>query len=113
MGEILEQTFLGAVEDGRWIEFCDARGVGYAQPDFFLVQDHSVVCFEVKLKQTPVAYSQITHLYRPLLRHIFKLPILGVAVFHYLTPERRPVHIHHPLDVVGLKGEQTYVWHVI
>ena len=72
-----------------WIRFCDANGEGWAQPDWFVVvapsrtiapphvhghesQSPSVILLgECKLTQTPVAWSQMEELYKPLLEKIY------------------------------------------
>jgi hypothetical protein len=110
--DLVEEHFNNA-RSGTWIEFEDSAGRGFAQPDIFVSLPSHTICFEVKLRQTDVAYSQIASLYRPLLRALFRRPVLGVAVFHYLTPARRPPHIHHLSDLLALKEDQIFIWHVV
>jgi hypothetical protein len=62
-----------------------------AQPDAILIGPHSVICFEVKLTQRQSALLQIGQLYRPLLREIYKKPVVGVVVCQNLVYPARQV----------------------
>ena len=57
----------------QWIEFTDAAGHGWAQPDWFVVvaPERRLIIGECKLTQTPVAWKQMAELYAPLLKAIF------------------------------------------
>lgn len=113
VGRTLLNEFGKTLAQGQWIEFEDANGKGYAQPDFFLVRADRIVCWEVKLRQTAAAISQIMELYRPLLWHLFRLPVVGVATFHYLDRTILGPEIFHPQDVIAMKPrELVHVWHV-
>jgi hypothetical protein len=98
------------VQVGRWIEFCDANGGGYAQPDVFLVGPWSTLLFESKLKETQWGHSQIDELYRPLLRYIFGRPVIGILVCKFIqfAPENL---IMHPGELLDETSEKTYIWH--
>ncbi len=54
----------------QWIEFADAAGHGWAQPDWFVVvaPERRLIIGECKLTQTPVAWLQMAELYAPLLK---------------------------------------------
>lgn len=80
LGRELRRRFPNVRED--WINFCDANGPGWAQPDFFVVRENSVLCFEAKLTQQD-AWGQL-QLYRSLLFHIFRRPILCILVCKYV-----------------------------
>lgn len=100
------------VKCGQWIEFRDVNGTGFAQPDFFLVGPHSTVVLESKLTETDGGYSQIAALYRPLLRHIFRRPVVGILVCKTLI--RRPDKlILAPAAVLDTTEEATYLWHFL
>src|SRR5215475_15992240 len=58
------------IQAGKWIEFCDINGRGYAQPDFFMVGPHSTILLESKLTENEWGHIQIAALYTPLLKHI-------------------------------------------
>jgi hypothetical protein len=98
------------VQVGKWIEFYDANGSGYAQPDVFIVGPWSVVLLESKLKETQWGHAQIDHLYRPLLRYIFGRPVVGIMACKFIqfTPE---FLISHPAEVLDETTERTYIWH--
>lgn len=69
--KLLSKPPLPRVVPGKWIEFEDAHGTGFAQPDFFLLGQRSLLLVECKLTQTETAEVQLLHLYSPLLAHIF------------------------------------------
>lgn len=81
----LARAFKGA-EHGKWIEFEDQNGPGWAQPDLFFVLRGEVVCLEAKLKWVAEGHSQGELLYKPLLEHLFRLPCRVVVVCKILTP---------------------------
>ena len=100
------------IRAGAWIEFRDSRGTGFAQPDFFLAGPHSTIVLESKLTETDGGYSQIAALYRPLLRHIFSRPVVGILVCKTLI--RRPERlIISPAAVLDTTEEATYLWHFL
>lgn len=72
----VRQGFLtGEVHCGQWIEYQDINGLGYAQPDIFIVQDEVLHLLEVKRTQTTAGWEQMEDLYEPLLQHIYGLPV--------------------------------------
>lgn len=64
----------------HWFHFEDDNGEGWAQPDYFILSPHRVICFEAKLSQTPEAWRQLNDLYQPLLEFAFKRPVIAVQV---------------------------------
>lgn len=83
----LAEAFPDALH-GQWLEFLDANGLGYAQPD--LQWDHGPTTYvlEAKLTWVPSARSQLEDLYLPLLRHLWpRRTFRGIIVAKYLTPE--------------------------
>lgn len=70
----------GQFHPGQWIEFEDSKGLGYAQPDFYIVNSGGVLLLECKLSQTDTAWDQLYGLYKPLLEHIYKVPVVSVQV---------------------------------
>jgi hypothetical protein len=97
---------------GHWIEFQDAGGVGFAQPDFYLVGPHSTLLFESKLTETEWGHQQIALLYRPLLRHIFRRPVVGILVCKTLIQQPRSL-IRHPAELLDTTAETTHIWHFL
>lgn len=73
---------------GQWLEYLDANGLGFAQPD--LQWDHGAVTYvlESKLTWVPSARSQLEDLYLPLLRFLYpRRDFRGIIVAKFLTPE--------------------------
>ena len=65
---------------GQWIEYQDVNGLGYAQPDVFLLREDEILLLEIKLTQTMNGWSQMEDLYEPLLHYIYGLPIRKALV---------------------------------
>jgi hypothetical protein len=97
----------------QWISYVDRRGPGYAQPDVFLVFPGHTVCFEAKLTQCEAGLLQISQLYRPLLRSIFKRPVVGVLACCNIVSSPGQYLLRSPELVAGGLGckEETYTWH--
>lgn len=74
---------------GQWLEFQDAIGHGYAQPDILLIYPDRIVVLECKLSQTESARGQVMGLYKPLLEQLMGLPVFGVQVCKYLRGEQK------------------------
>lgn len=66
------------LKSGQWIEFHDANGPGYAQPDHFLALRSRIVLFECKLTETGRGYDQLEDLYSPLLEEIYLRPVVRI-----------------------------------
>jgi hypothetical protein len=101
------------IQVGRWIEFIDMEGFGFAQPDFFFLAPTSVVLLEAKLTQCDSGYTQMERLYRPLLRFIFRLPVVCVLVCKNLIEDPGKQGIFSPVEVLGLTSESTHTWHYV
>ena len=100
-GELDGKRLEGKLYADLWLMFEDSNGNGFAQPDQFLMQEKRIVLFECKLSQNSQAWEQITHLYKPLLEHVFKKPVIGVQVFKrmkYEEPGRHRISIHKELE---------------
>lgn len=102
---------LGTIHEAQWIRFIDANGRGYAQPDHYWVGPRSVVVFEAKLTQRDEALRQIGRLYRPLLRHIYGLPVVGVVVCKRLVYRPGSWQVLGPEEVLGVVKEEIFTWH--
>lgn len=112
MGKVLRRQFNG-VYSSQWIEFCDRNGRGLAQPDFYVVRPRNILLFEAKLTQNLYGVLQINNLYRPLLRELYKLPVVGVLVFKNLVEETKLREISTPMELLDELSELTCVWHYI
>lgn len=72
---------------GQWIEFEDANGRGWAQPDFILIGQRRLVVLEAKYTWVPEAMAQLDLLYRPLCEALWGLPVVGFVVCKNLIPQ--------------------------
>lgn len=103
---------------GQWINFADANGPGWAQPDFlveFAFSD-AMLILETKYTWVAEAYSQIEHLYKPLVEHIWRKPAFGVVVAKVLTPDCKALPVYRSLDEAALAAcseGKTVLWHWI
>ena len=102
----------GLLYSGSWIEFLDANGHGFAQPDYFLVTDGVTLVFECKLSQRDAALVQVGRLYRPLLRELFKQPVVGIQVCKILRKESN-WFVDDPSKLMAYRKEHIFTWHWI
>lgn len=86
-GKILRQNFegMGELYAGAWIRFEDEDGIGWAQPDFFLVESDRVVVWECKLTQCDIGWEQLHYLYAPLLIKLYEKPVVCMQVCKYMV----------------------------
>lgn len=99
---------------GQWWEFRDRNGPGWCQTDWFVPnwQGRSLV-FECKYTWTPVGYTQIEQLYRPVVERALGQAVIGVVVCKVLLAETPTGLIESDLSRVlarALAGEPV-VWH--
>lgn len=75
--------------NGPWLEFYDANGRGFAQPDFIVYKDPKQwLVVEAKLSQTPAAFEQLFSLYVPLLKYLHpEIELIPIQVCKYLRTE--------------------------
>ena len=111
MGRELSRRF-PEVHSGQWIEFQDRNGHGFAQPDHYIVLPDKVLLFECKYSQVEEGLVQIGQLYKPLLRDIYKLPVVGILVCKVLRWECKWL-IAEPEEVLKGTSENIYTWHWI
>jgi hypothetical protein len=97
----------------RWIEFVDFAGFGFAQPDFYFLTSDAVVLLEAKLTQCDEGYSQMVQLYRPLLRFIYRLPVVCVLVCKNLVKDPGEQRIFSPMEILSMKDELVFTWHYV
>lgn len=93
----------------QWIAFVDANGPGHARPDYFITFEDRIILFECKLSQTEHAFLQIDGLYRPLLKHIFNRPVVGVQVCKNVRT--RGEYLEDIYAAIALRQEGNYVMH--
>ncbi len=97
---------------GQWILFNDKFGVGWAQPDAYILMEERIFLFEVKLTQSDSAVPQLLSLYLPLLRKIYNLPILCCQVCKNLRYIPKKL-VETPQEVLANPGPGVFVWHFI
>ena len=112
VGRYLREKTKAKVFSEQWIVFEDAGGVGYAQPDHYIVFPEHVLLIECKLSQKQFAFPQMGLLYAPLLRHLYARPVVGVQACRNLRfrPDKYWVEeIEHEFDFRG--QEDMLTWH--
>ena len=92
LGKELEERGLDFTH-GTWLEFYDANGRGFAQPDFIVCPDPQVwFILEAKLSQTQAAFNQLSFLYLPLLQFIHPdVELIPVQVCKYLRKQDKGI----------------------
>lgn len=83
----LKNSNLGTVHYHKWIEFVDANGRGYCEPEAFIEYSDRIVLFECKLTGGPSGKIQMLDLYKPVLEHIFKKPVDCLMVCKWVRPD--------------------------
>src|SRR5882724_2908233 len=63
-----------------WFEFSDRNGRGFCSPDYVIVREKWLVVLECKLTSVAEAREQLLFLYKPVLEHVYKLPMRGIIV---------------------------------
>lgn len=82
-----------SIHAGQWIEFRDAAGAGFAQPDFYLLPpldsillpDFGII-LETKLSINTRGWFQLEKLYLPLLRKIYRIDFKLILVCKNMRP---------------------------
>lgn len=93
----------------QWILFADSNGIGWAQPDAYLVMKERILLVECKLTQSDEATPQMISLYLPLLRKIYDTPILCLQVCKNLryVPKK---FVESPQELLERPGPGAYTW---
>jgi hypothetical protein len=97
----------------QWIRFEDSNGIGYAQPDSYLVLKSRVILFECKLTETLAGYSQIEKLYKPLLLAIYQRPIILILTCKNLSRlDLRRLEVSSLREALFARGDRisTFQW---
>jgi len=97
------------MEYHRWIEFRDANGRGYCEPELFLPLRDVVVLFEMKLSGGPMAKLQLEGLYKPLLEHIYQKPVRCLLVCKWVRADT-PLPIFATPEKFLLSGKDFGTW---
>ena len=102
----------GELRLSQWLLFADDNGIGWAQPDAYIIMKNGILLMECKLTQSDVATPQLLSLYLPLLRKIYNLPILCLQVCHNLRYVPKKI-VEGPQELLEAPGPGVYVWHYI
>jgi hypothetical protein len=103
----------GELFAAQWLVFKDMNGIGYAQPDFFLILDDMVVLFEAKLTQRADIAEQMLGLYLPLLTKIYNRPICCIQVFKNLINSEPGKMLKHPVELIKEPRKGIFHWHLL
>ena len=71
---------------GQWLEYRDASGRRYAQPDAWVIGRTKVALFEIKVGHSELAWWQLKKLYLPLLAQLYELPVVPVEIVKSYDP---------------------------
>ena len=96
----------------QWIMFADENGLGWAQPDLYVLWPNLLLLIECKLTQSKSADQQLLGLYLPLLRDIYQLPILCLQVCKNLRVVP-PKLVDGPADLLKFPGPGVHTWQYI
>ncbi len=109
---IREGELEGELRLSQWLLFADENGIGWAQPDAYILMEKGILLMECKLTQSDVATPQLLSLYLPLLRKIYNLPILCLQVCHNLRYVPKKL-IEGPKELLAVPGPGVFVWHFL
>lgn len=87
LGIRFEKAVAKAIDgnSGQWFHYIDSEGPGWCQTDVLVIGQKSVFILECKLTDTPEAVGQLLHLYYPVLREAYRLPVFGAVVCKNIT----------------------------
>lgn len=94
---------------GPWFEFFDANGHGYCQPDIVVDGHGRVLVVECKLTDIELAQAQLDYLYLPVLREVYRRPVVGLIVVRHLTKVSDRASIHTSLPAALRAGDSRLV----
>lgn len=96
----------------EWIEYEDTNGYGYCQPDYYFICNGFIILAECKLTYTEQAFNQMTQLYMPVLKHIYKVPVIPVQVFKNLRCHL-PNMVRDITDIYDKPKHGLWNWHYL
>lgn len=96
----------------EWIEYEDANGYGYCQPDYYLVCDGFILLAECKLTQTDSAFNQMTKLYMPVLKYMYDMPIIPIQIFKNIK-RHTPNLIKDITELYNKPKHGLWNWHYL
>ncbi len=107
-----DEELVGELFLSQWILFADDNGMGWAQPDAYILRPDGILLIECKLTQSDGATPQLLSLYLPLLRKVYNLPILCLQVCHNLRYIPKKI-VESPMELLRDPGPGVYLWHYL
>lgn len=96
----------------QWFRFVDKNGKGFCQTDHYLICGDFIILIECKLTQNKFAKNQMLKLYKPVLEHIYEVPIICVQVFKNVRAKMTN-RIADISDLMTNPVPNIYSWHYI
>jgi len=102
-----------SVKHGQWFKFRDKKGTNYCQTDILALGEKAdrLILIEAKLTQTIEGELKLNHLYVPLMRKVYGIPVFPVLAYRnalepvehqvkdlremFSMPRRKEGIIHH------------------
>lgn len=97
----------------QWFRFSDASGLHYCQLDFALVGPEHIVLIECKRSQTEIAELQMRELYIPVLRDVYKKPVVMVQAFNIATYDFSARRLPCPSELCFTPKPGVWYWHYV
>lgn len=105
-------TRLGPPIYHQWIEYLDANGKGWAEPEAYYVAEDRIILVECKLTGGPGGREQLENLYAPLLSHIYKKPVHCLLICRNVTVETPGPYVASIEDFI--QQELMFgTWHLV
>ena len=82
----IKRSYGDAAHIGEWIEYVDASGQRWCQPDAWVVGQRRLAVFEVKVNHSELAWWQLTKLYAPLLSQLYGMPVVPIELVRSYDP---------------------------
>lgn len=103
---------VGHLVEHQWFHFKDANGYGCCQTDYYIICNGFIVLLECKLTQSDYADDQMAKLYKPILEHIYEVPVVCLQVCKNMRrhPERSVRDVKQLMDA-PFYG--VYTWHYL
>jgi hypothetical protein len=103
---------MGATVHGQWFEYFDANGHGYCQTDVLVLRRDDALVLECKLTEVEEAEAQLEDLYVPIVRRVYRLPVVGIVVVRHLTRLTNAARVCDSLEA-AIKAEPWPILHWI
>lgn len=94
----------------QWFSYEDDNGRSICQTDYYLLCDGFILLLECKLTQTDSAIAQMAKLYKPILEHIYEVPVICVQVCKNLR-YRPPNAIRDIKQLIDDPRYGIHTWH--